>query len=129
MIARLAEYHGLTMAQFDSVKAYIIVHGPQWLGALIILIVGVLASKLMELTLKVREDDVEIAITTIGAALADDARILKAPTPKVRVTSIAENGATLCIWAWTNPEDFESATADEYVRLFNRLREAEVQIV
>lgn len=83
----------------------------------------------MELTLKVREDDVETAITTIEAALADDDRILGTPEPQVRVTSIADNAATLCIWAWTNPDDFQSATADEYVRLLNRLRNAEVQIV
>src|SRR5688572_17071439 len=34
------------MPQLDNVKAYIITHAPEWLGALIILIVGVLASKL-----------------------------------------------------------------------------------
>lgn len=83
----------------------------------------------MELTVKVREDDVETAIKTIDAALADDARILETPEPQVRVTSIADNAATLCVWAWTNPEDFQRVTADGYVRLLIRLRNAEVQIV
>lgn len=83
----------------------------------------------LELTLKVREGDVEIAIATIGTALADDPRILKTPAPQVRVTSIADDAATLCVWAWTSPENFQSATADEYVRLSSRLREAELQIV
>jgi small conductance mechanosensitive channel len=83
----------------------------------------------LELTLKVREDDVEIAIGTIGAALAEDARILKTPDPLVRVMSIADNAATLSIWAWTAPEDFQNVAADEYLRLLSRLREAEVQIV
>jgi small conductance mechanosensitive channel len=79
--------------------------------------------------LKVREDDVEIAISTITAALADDPRILKTPAPLVRVTTLGDNAATLSIWAWTNPEDFQSVTADENLRLLNRLREAELQIV
>ncbi len=83
----------------------------------------------MELTLKVREDDVEISITTIEAALAEDARILETPQPEVRVTSIADNAAILCIWAWTSPQNFQNVTANEYLRLLSRLRDAEVQIV
>ena len=78
---------------------------------------------------QVREDDVETAISTIAGALADDVRILKIPEPEVRVTSIADNAATLCVWAWTNPNDFQDATADEYLRLSNSLRDAEVSIV
>jgi len=83
----------------------------------------------LELTLKVRDDDVEIAISTINATLADDLRILKTPAPSVRVISVADNAATLSIWAWTTPQDFESVTADEYVRLLNSLNKAELQIV
>ena len=86
-------------------------------------------SRRMDLTLKVREDDIETAISTIAGALADDVRILKIPEPEVRVTSIADNAATLCVWAWTNPNDFQDATADEYLRLSNSLRDAEVSIV
>jgi small conductance mechanosensitive channel len=83
----------------------------------------------LELTLKVRDDDVEIAISTINITLADDLRILKTPAPSVRVISVADNAATLSIWAWTTPQDFESVTADEYVRLLNSLNKAELQIV
>lgn len=83
----------------------------------------------LELTLKVREDDLEIAISAITEALADDPRILKTPPPSVKVASLADNAATLTIWAWANPEDFQSVTADEYVRLLKRLNEAELQIV
>jgi small conductance mechanosensitive channel len=83
----------------------------------------------LEVTLKVRDDDVEIAISTINATLADDLRILKTPAPSVRVISVADNAATLSIWAWTTPQDFESVTADEYVRLLNSLNKAELQIV
>jgi len=86
-------------------------------------------SRRMDLTLKVREDDIETAISTIAGALAEDGRILKIPEPEVRVTSIADNAATLCVWAWTNPNDFQDATADEYLRLSNSLRDAEVSIV
>jgi small conductance mechanosensitive channel len=83
----------------------------------------------MELTLKVREDDVDTAIDAIRRALADDSRILGTPPPQVRVTAIEDNAATLIIFAWTSPQDFQAATADEYLRLLTRLREAELQIV
>ena len=83
----------------------------------------------LELTLKVREDDAEQAISVIQAALADDPRILSTPTPQVRVLSVTDNAATLSIWAWTSPQDLQSVTADEYLRLLARLREAELQIV
>ncbi len=53
----------------------------------------------LELTLKVRDDDVEIAISTINATLADDPRILKIPAPSVNVGSLTDNTATLNIWA------------------------------
>jgi small conductance mechanosensitive channel len=86
-------------------------------------------SRRMELRLKVREDDVEIAITTIETALEEDVRILGTPEPQVEVTSIADNAASLCIWAWTSPQDFQNVTANEYLRLLGRLRDAEVQIV
>lgn len=83
----------------------------------------------LELTLKVREDDLEIAIRAIIEALAGDARILKSPPPSVRVASLADNSATLTIWAWADPGDFQSVNADGYVRLLKSLNEAEVQIV
>ncbi len=82
-----------------------------------------------ELTLKVREADIELAIGTITAALADDPRILKTPAPLVKVASLTDDAATLSIWAWTDPQEFQSVTADGYVRLLNRLREAELQIL
>lgn len=83
----------------------------------------------LELTLKVSEDDVQIAINTINAALADDPRILTAPPPSVTVASLANNAATLTIWAWADPGDFERVSADAYLRLLSRLNEAELQIV
>jgi small conductance mechanosensitive channel len=83
----------------------------------------------LELTLKVREDDAERAISAIQAALADDPRILSTPASQVRVLSISDGAATLSIWAWTSPQDLQSVTADEYLRLLNRLKEAELQIV
>jgi small-conductance mechanosensitive channel len=82
-----------------------------------------------ELILKVREDDVEVAISAITAALAEDPRILKTPVPTVRVVSLTDNAATLTIWAWSAPGDFQSVSADQYVRLLRRLNEAELQVV
>ncbi|HXI89094.1 MAG TPA: mechanosensitive ion channel family protein [Blastocatellia bacterium] len=83
----------------------------------------------LELTLKVRDEDVEIAISTINATLADDPRILKIPPPSVNVGSLTDSTATLNIWAWTSPSDFQSVTADEYLRLLNSLNKAELQII
>jgi len=83
----------------------------------------------LELTLKVPDIDVERAIATIKAALNDDDRILKTPAPLVRVTSVEDNTATLSTWAWTNPDDFQAVSADEYIRISERLGEAEIQIV
>jgi small conductance mechanosensitive channel len=83
----------------------------------------------LELTLKVREEDVEYAIKTIRDALDEDPRILETPSPLIRVQAIGDNSAVLSIWAWTKPEDFQSVSADENLRLLNRFREAELQIV
>jgi len=83
----------------------------------------------LELTLKVRDDDVEIAISTINATLADDPRILETPPPSVKVASLTDNTATLNIWAWTSSSDFQSVTGDEYLRLLNSLNKAELQII
>src|SRR6266496_33587 len=83
----------------------------------------------LELTLKVRDDDVEIAISTINATLADDPRILKIPPPSVNVGSLTDSTATLNIWAWTSPSDFQSVTDDEYLRLLNSLNKAELQVI
>jgi small conductance mechanosensitive channel len=83
----------------------------------------------LELTLKVRADDVEAAISAITQALADDPRILTTPPPSVKVASLADNAATLTIRAWANPGDFQSVTADGYLRLLKRLNEAELQII
>lgn len=83
----------------------------------------------LEMTLKVRDDDVEHAINAISDALADDPRILKMPPPSVKVASLTDNAATLTIWAWADPGDFHNVSADEYVRLLKRLNEAELQVV
>ena len=83
----------------------------------------------LELTVKVREDDVEHAISAIQAALSDDTRVLKTPAPRVQVTSVTDNTAELSIWVWTNPEDFQKVSADEYLRIFNQLRKAELQLI
>src|SRR6185369_9868282 len=83
----------------------------------------------LELIVKVSEDDVEHAMNAIHAALSDDTRVLKTPAPLVQVTSVTDNTAALSIWVWTNPEDFQRVSADEYLRIFNQLRKAELQLI
>jgi small conductance mechanosensitive channel len=82
----------------------------------------------LELSLKVGEEDVNRAIGEIRAALERDSRVLKTPPPSVRVTGIADNSATLTIWAWTQPADYVAAGADQYIRLQSALWDAEIPI-
>ncbi|HSB08240.1 MAG TPA: mechanosensitive ion channel domain-containing protein [Blastocatellia bacterium] len=83
----------------------------------------------LELILKVREEDLELAMGVIQAALSDDARVLRTPEPLLRVTGISDSAATLSIWAWTHPQDFQTVSSDEYLRISNELRKAELQIL
>ena len=82
----------------------------------------------LELSLKVGEEDLDRAIEEINAALDRDDRVLKTPAPSVRVTGIADNCATMTIWAWTQPADYSAAGADQYVRLQSALWDAEISI-
>ena len=83
----------------------------------------------LELILKVRDIDLDRSIDTINGALAKDQRVLKNPAPVVTVSSINGDSATLIIWAWTDPQDFQSVSADQYVKLLGQLTEAEIQIL
>ncbi|HWC77235.1 MAG TPA: mechanosensitive ion channel family protein [Blastocatellia bacterium] len=82
----------------------------------------------LEFVLKVRDDDVAEAIAVVQKVLDEDDRILKTPTPDVRVTSMANSCATLTIWAWTDPENFMSVGGSAYLRLQSALEQAEVTI-
>ena len=83
----------------------------------------------LELTLKVRDIDLERAVGTVNVTLANDKRILKNPAPVVKVSSINGDSGTLVIWAWTDPQDFQSVSADEYLNLLTHLTEGEIQIL
>lgn len=83
----------------------------------------------LEMTVKVRQDDVELAISAIHEALAEDPRILKTPEPLVRVTSVTDDAAMLSVWGWTDAETFQQVSADEYLRILNQFRRAELQVL
>ena len=83
----------------------------------------------LELTIKVREDDADIAINSILSAITDDDRALKTPAPTVQITSIANDAATLNIWVWTLPSDFTQFGTDAYKLIFKALHESEIQIL
>lgn len=83
----------------------------------------------LEITLKVRDDDVESAVTAISAALEEDPRVLKTPPPSVKVASLTDNAATLIIWVWADPGMFQEVSSDIYVRLLRRLNDAELQVM
>jgi len=83
----------------------------------------------LELNLRVREIDAETARAAILSCLAEDSRILKTPEPSVRITAIARHAACLTIWAWTDPSDFTSAGADEYLSLRAALVKVDVIVL
>jgi small conductance mechanosensitive channel len=83
----------------------------------------------VEFTIKVREDCVEETISTILAALGRDTRILSNPAPSVRVSSLSDDSATLVIWAWVPPKEYQAVNTDLYLKLLDALRQAEIQIL
>jgi small conductance mechanosensitive channel len=86
-------------------------------------------SRRVEVTIKVREDDAEIATDCIISAIVRDTRALKTPAPSVKITSVGDDAATLTIWIWTLPSDFAQFGADAYRLILKALRENEIQII
>lgn len=86
-------------------------------------------SRRTELTIKVQEEHVGEAIEIILAALAEDKKVLAHPSPSVRVASIANSAATLIIWAWTRPEDFQAANSNQYLFIQSALTKADIPIL
>jgi small conductance mechanosensitive channel len=84
-------------------------------------------SRRLELTLKVAKEETEISIGVISSALERDERILKSPAVQVRTTSLVDSAATLTIWAWTEPADFQPVSADAYLKLLDALDRAGVK--
>jgi small conductance mechanosensitive channel len=83
----------------------------------------------IELTLRVRDADTETAIKVIESALGEDARILKNPTPLVRVVSVANGAVRLSASMWTDPGDYETVNGNEYLRLMSALSQRAIQIL
>jgi small conductance mechanosensitive channel len=83
----------------------------------------------LELNVKVREDSTKEAIAAIMSALNSDKRILPEPSPSIRVSSLSNDAASLIIWAWTNPQDYNGANADLYLKILSALHQAEIQIL
>jgi len=83
----------------------------------------------VELIIKVREDCTDVAVQTIIEALRSDGRILQAPAPSIRVSSLSDDSATLIISSWTSPQEYNVVNADLYLRLLNVLRQADIQIL
>jgi small conductance mechanosensitive channel len=83
----------------------------------------------VELTIKVREDDADVANDSILSTITEDKRALKTPAPSVQITSIGNDTATLTIWIWTLPSDFAQFSSDAYKLTLKALREHEIQII
>ena len=83
----------------------------------------------LSLSLKVRMEEAERAVSIIRAALAADDRILKNPPPEIRIEGISNNAATLAITPWTDPKNFKETSADVYLKMKTALKEAGVRIL
>ncbi|HKF59179.1 MAG TPA: mechanosensitive ion channel family protein [Blastocatellia bacterium] len=80
----------------------------------------------IEIVIKLRRRDVRTAIDIITRLLDHDDRMLKEPPPSVNVSSLADNDATITVWAWTKPPEFQPATTDQYLRILTALNEANI---
>lgn len=75
-------------------------------------------------TLKLNQQDLQPALSTLSRALDQDERVLKEPKPTIRINSIAESAATITIWAWVLPAQFDAAMNDGYQVLSEALHRA-----
>lgn len=83
----------------------------------------------VEFTLKVAEQDVESAISTIEAALGGDSRIIKEPSAAVHVVSVANGTVRLFAFGWTEPKDYERVNGDGYLRLLSALSQQGIKVL
>jgi small conductance mechanosensitive channel len=83
----------------------------------------------IEITLNVREGDIEPAINSILFEIKEDERALKTPPPSVQIISLGNDKATLRIWIWTTPQNFSDFGSDAYMRILKALQDNEIQIV
>jgi small conductance mechanosensitive channel len=83
----------------------------------------------IEITLNVREDDIEPAVNSILLTIKNDDRTLKTPPPSVQVTSVGGDKAALRIWVWTDPKNFSDLGSDIYRQTLKDLRDNEIQTI
>jgi small conductance mechanosensitive channel len=80
----------------------------------------------IEIIVRLKRRDVLRAMELIHRLLDEDDRILKAPEATVTITSLADNAATLAVWAWTKPAEFQPVTNDQYLRILTALNQADI---
>jgi small conductance mechanosensitive channel len=83
----------------------------------------------VELNIKVREECAEDSVTTILSALRTDDRILSEPPPSVKISSISDDAATLVIWVWVLPREYNGVNADAYIGIKRALIQADIPIL
>ena len=81
-----------------------------------------------EFAIKVPTGKIEPSIQAIQVALAKDNRVLKEPAPVINITSVAGDFAQLTIWAWAEPGNLASLTADAYRGQLAALEQAGIAI-
>jgi small conductance mechanosensitive channel len=82
-----------------------------------------------EITIRLRQEDLDKAAAAIKAALAEDDRILKSPPPTVDVTSIQHNSVILAIRAWSTPQAYPATSSEAYIKVQTVLRDNGVVIL
>ncbi|HEY6332264.1 MAG TPA: mechanosensitive ion channel family protein [Blastocatellia bacterium] len=82
----------------------------------------------LELSIKLKPDLVKPAIPVLESALENDSRVVKQPKPAIRISSFADDGAVLTIWAWVAPSDYNSAMSNAYLLLLDALQTASISV-
>jgi small conductance mechanosensitive channel len=58
------------------------------------------------------EDDLDLALDTLLAVAMEEPRVLDAPEPWAKVTSLAESGVSVTLRCWSTPDDWMDAKYD-----------------
>ena len=68
------------------------------------------------------------AIQAVQGVLAQNARVLKEPAPRVGVTTLADSTINIAISPWTKVEDFNPAQAEIYLAVVEAFRRENISI-
>ncbi len=72
--------------------------------------------------------DLEKAIRTVQAVLAENPRVLKEPAPEVGIVHLADSGIQIALRPWCKAEDFWRVQYEVYRAILERFRQEKIEI-